>query len=74
MVKQNKAPQNFHVFSSLILLCKVAGSMRWMLWVTRVQMHKGLIFPRDCASLGGKHTMLSCKKQKCKFNFCKERN
>lgn len=42
------------------LLCRVVGSMRWMVLVTRMHTQIWLMLPRLCASFGDRHTTLSC--------------
>ncbi len=41
-------------------LCRVLGSMRWMVLVTRMHTHTWPMFPRLCASRGERQTTLSC--------------
>lgn len=42
------------------ILCRVLGSMRWMVLVTRMHTQIWLMLPRLCASFGDRHTTLSC--------------
>lgn len=55
-------------------LCRVLGSMRWMVLVTRAHTHTWPMLPRLWASRGDRHTTLSWQPEQSRRHAVKRRS